>query len=139
MNIRCFIDTNVFVYSFDANSALKRKKAQEIIQSALSDHQGIISYQVVQEFMNVATRKFLKPLSLRDCELYLDEVLAPLCEVYASVELYKRALDVAEGTGYSFYDSLIVASAIEGHCRILYSEDLQEEQNVQGVTIRNPF
>ena len=139
MKDKYFVDTNIFVYSFDPREPAKCRKAQKIIEDALSSHKGIISYQVIQEFVNVAIRKFSKPLSTLDCKLYLDQVLFPLCEIYPSSELYKRALDVKEETGFSFYDSLIVSSAIEGGCGIIYSEDLQNNQSILGVTIRSPF
>ena len=94
---------------------------------------------MVQEFLNVATQKFVKPLGESDALLYLDRVLGPLCEVLPTLDLYRRAIGLASRWKYSFYDSLIIASALQSECRIIYSEDLQHGQKVEGVMLVNPF
>ncbi len=94
---------------------------------------------MVQEFLNVATRKFARPLSFSDANLFLNQVLAPLCEVFANLELYRSALEVAERWKYTFYDSLILAAALESGCETLFSEDLQHGQRIGSLTIKNPF
>ena len=139
MKDKYFIDTNIFVYTFDRKSAKKNKIANNIIKTALLEHEGCTSYQVMQEFLNVSTKKFEVPLSFCDCKIYLDNVLAPLCEIFTSVELYHRALDLMERWKYSFYDSLILAAATQSDCKILYSEDLQHNQKIESFTIINPF
>ena len=136
---RFFLDTNILVYTFDAQAAQKRKKAQDLVQRALDGPQGIVSYHVVQEFLNLATRKFKVPLSAKDCRAYLDQVLLPLWEVNPSPELYRKALAVAEETGWSFYDSLIVSGAIVAGCTRVYSEDMQDGRKVEQLVIENPF
>lgn len=123
MRGKFFLDTNIFVYSFDRRAGSKQGGAQGLIESALSTRLGVISTQVIQEFLNVATTKFAKPLTVHDSARYLDMVLAPLCEVYASLALYRTALHIQEETAYSFYDSLIIAAAIHADCRMLYSEN----------------
>ena len=65
--------------------------------------------------------------------------MSPLCEVYPTVELYRQVISVREETGYSFFDSLIVATALSAGCGVLHSEDLHDGQNVQGLKIKNPF
>jgi predicted nucleic acid-binding protein len=139
MSAKFFLDTNIFVYSFDGRHPAKQKKAQDLIDQALADHSGLISSQVVQEFLNVALRMFEKPLSVHEGRSYLDLVLNPLCEVFPTVKLYHQALELQGETGFSFYDSLIIASAFAGGCKVLYTEDLQHNQRVAGVTIQNPF
>ena len=139
MRDKYFLDTNIIIYSFDRSVEDKRKKAQELINTALSDNLGIISYQVIQEFINVATKKFLTPLSLNDCRLYLNRVLSPLCEIFPSINLYMAGIELMENTGFSFYDSIIIASALQGGCKTLYSEDMQHERVVLGLMIINPF
>lgn len=139
MSDKYFLDTNIFVYAFDSANAKKQEKANELIKAALSNHTGCISFQVIQEFMNVATRKFAVPLSIPDCEKYLNAVLSPLCEIFTSIELYLRSLDLMERWQFSFYDSLIVAAALQADCALIYSVDLQHEQKIQDLTIRNPF
>lgn len=139
MNDKYFLDTNIFVYSFDLQSKSKQKRAKEIVEQALVDHDGVISCQVIQEFMNVMTRKFKTTLSNFDCQRYLEHILSPLCEVYPTIGMYQQALTIQSETGFSFYDSLIVAGAQAGGCKIIYSEDFQHGQKISGVTIQNPF
>ena len=139
MSARSFLDTNIFVYTFDEAAPAKKAKALQLIDAALSEHSAVISTQVIQEFLNLACRKFKRPLAPRDSRLYLDSVLAPLCSVYPTLSLYAEALDVFEETRYSFYDSLIIAAALKGQCKVLFSEDLQHGQSIRGLRIENPF
>lgn len=139
MNDRFFLDTNVVVYTFDPHAPSKRGRAQQLLSEALERRTGFISTQVIQEFLNVALRKFDPPLRPVDARVYIDGVLEPLCEVFPSMELYRVALRVHGRWGYSFYDSLIIAAAIEGKAEILYSEDLQANQALEGLQIVNPF
>jgi predicted nucleic acid-binding protein len=139
MNAKHFLDTNVFVYSFDESQPEKRGRALTLIAEALQSGDGLISTQVIQEFLNVATRKFITPMKTADCQAYLVRVLHPLCQVYPDLALYEVGLDIQHETGYSFYDSLILAGALRGGCAVLYSEDLQAGQQVGGMQITNPF
>lgn len=139
MKDKFFIDTNIFVYTFSPGYPDKMEKSRAIVREAHTHGHGCISYQVVQEFFNVALKKFTAPLSPSDCEKYLDAVLAPLCEIYAGPGLFHKALNVYERWKFSFYDALIVAAALNTNCDILYSEDLQHQQAVETMTIINPF
>jgi predicted nucleic acid-binding protein len=139
MKDKYFLDTNIFVYSFNSGEKNKQKVSLELISNALDKQIGCISYQVVQEFLNVATRKFVKPLSIPDCRRYLNSVFDPLCVVYPSIELYNQALEISERWQYSFYDSLIITAAINSECSTLYTEDLRHGQKIKNLTIVNPF
>ncbi len=139
MTAKYFLDTNVFVYCFDRHDRRKQERAEALVEQALNDHSGVISTQVVQEFLNVATRKFARPMSRNESRAYLDAVLAPLCEVFPTIGLCSEALSVQADTGYSFYDSLIIAAALESGCTTIYSEDLQAGQSVRALRITNPF
>ena len=139
MNDKYFLDTNILVYTFDEQQPEKRKVALALLEDALQSGNGAISWQVIQEFLNVATRKFTVPMKTDDANLYLQKILYPLCRVYPDLEIYENALALLEKTGFSWYDSLIVASAIQAGCGILYSEDLQNRQMIESVRITNPF
>jgi len=134
-----FLDTNIFVYSFDSRYPAKQKKAQQLIEKALSGRNGFVSYQVIQEFINVALRKFEKPLTVHECRAYLDDVLWPLCDGLPTLGLYRRALELKDEMTVHFYDALIIASASEIGCKILYTEDLHNNQHISGLTIQNPL
>lgn len=139
MSDRYFLDTNIFVCCFDGSAPHKKRIADQLVSEALKDHQGAISYQVVQEFLNVATRKFPQPMSLVDATNYLAGILAPLCEVFPSRTLYEEALRVQFRARISFYDALVVAGALQAGCKVLYSEDLHPGQRFDELAIQNPF
>ncbi len=139
MNAKIFLDTNIFVYSFDPSDRIKKDLATELIRQSLKSGTGRISWQVIQEFLNVATQKFATPLRVEDAKTYLHLVLAPLCQIVPNPKLYELCLDIQAETRYSFYDSLILAAAVQGECEKLFTEDLQDGQQVRGVRIVNPF
>lgn len=136
---RFLLDTNILVYTVDHTAPRKMELARRLVEDALVTGRGLVSYQVVQEFLNVATRRFARPFTTPEVEEYLEGVLWPLCRVFPSVDLYGAALDVADRWGYSFYDSLIVAAALEAGCTALYSEDLQHGQVIGNLSIIDPF
>lgn len=137
MSGRFFLDTNVFVYSFEANA--KARQATSLIREAVSTRRGIISYQVVQEFFNVAFKRFAKPMSEAEAEQYLSTVFRPILAVHSSPALYMEAMRLYSLHALSWYDALIVAAAMQSECEILYSEDLQNKRKLEGLVIRNPF
>jgi predicted nucleic acid-binding protein len=139
MSGRFFLDTNLFVYTFDAQAPAKAKKAAQLIRRAADSGEGIISYQVVQEFFSVALRRFPQPMTVAEAEQYLITVLRPLLAVHSSPTIYFEALRITENHRVSWYDSLIVAAALEGQCEKLYSEDFQHGRKIEGLRIENPF
>jgi predicted nucleic acid-binding protein len=139
MSGKFFLDTNILVYSFDRGASSKQNKAIELIEEALQSGLGVISYQVVQEFLNVALTKFAVPLSTAEAQGYLISVLRPLCRVTSSISLTDSAIRLHERYKFSFYDTLIIASAIEADCKVLYSEDLSHRMKLEGLEIIDPF
>jgi predicted nucleic acid-binding protein len=139
MSGRFFLDTNIFAYTFDAGAPAKAKKASQLIRRATDTGQGIISFQVVQEFFSVAFRRFSQPMSVAEAEQYLITVLRPLLAVHSSPAIYLEALRISEKHRISWYDSLIVAAALEGQCEKLYSEDFQRGGKIESLRIENPF
>lgn len=138
MNARSFLDTNIFVYCFDTSAPEKGKRAEELIYEALATKHGTISYQVVQEFTAVV-RRFRIPMKFDDIEDYCETTLLSLLTVYFTVELYRRALDVARRDQMNWYDALIVAAALQAGCKILYSEDMQHGRRFGDLVVENPF
>ena len=139
MSAEYFLDTSVLVYSFDKRSPEKQRIAQDLVGTALQERSGVISWQVVQEFLNVARHKFQSPLSLEESRAYYDQVLRPLCAIHPDFAIYARALSVQLETQYRYYDSLIVAAAECAGCSTLYSEGLQAGRSIGNLTIVNPF
>lgn len=128
---RCFFDTNIFVYLISADP-VKAEKAEAILASG-----GIISVQVLNEFVSVASRK--QRLSLPEIREVLGTIRS-LCEVEPlSLQTHDCAMDLVERYGFSFYDALIIAAAQLAGCTTLYTEDLQHGQKISELTICNPF
>ena len=139
MSVERFIDTNVFVYQLEALDEDKSAVADRIIREGIETNNACISFQVVQECLNTMLRKAEIPLSTEETRAYMESVLGPLFRVPASMPLYRRALDLQSRYRYGFYDSLIVAAALDAGCNLLYSEDLQNGQQIEGLRIENPF
>lgn len=136
MNGKVFLDTNVLVYAFDQKAPAKRDLARGLIRGNLD---WVISWQVVQEFCSVALHRFAVPLTTDELRDYLDVVALPRCQVMPTAELYRQALTVQAGTGYRFYDSLIVAGALAAGAERLYSEDMQHGRRIGDLVIEDPF
>lgn len=139
MSDKYFLDTNVLAYAFDRKAPEKAKTAQKLVEEALETRRGVISYQVIQEFFNVAFRRFPEPLTADEAQQYLSTVLRRLLRVQSSVGLYSEALHVRERYRLSWYDSLIVAAAWEAKCGVLYTEDWQHGQRLGDLRVINPF
>src|SRR5260370_4834612 len=96
MSARFFLDTNIFIYTFDSKAPAKAKKAVQLIRRAADTGEGIISYQVVQEFFNVALRRFPQPMNVAEAEQYLITLLRPLLALHPSASTYFQALQPTE-------------------------------------------
>jgi predicted nucleic acid-binding protein len=128
----CFFDTSVLIYT------LAHEKDRTVQAEALLAHGGWISVQVLNEVVTVARRKLRMPW--KDV-LEATAAIRSLCEppLALTMKVHDSGLEIAQKYKYSFYDSLIIASAIEAGCRIVYSEDMQDGQVIGRVRIRNPF
>lgn len=142
MNItkdRYFIDTNIIIYLFSKKEPAKQEAAKEILNNAHITGKGVISYQVIQEFCNVALKKFEVPLSLEDCKTFINNFMFPICNIYPGTDIINTCMDIKFETGYGFYDSLILAAAYKDNCKVIYSEDLTSGQKIRDMVICNPF
>lgn len=130
---RAFFDTNVLIYALVKGDP-RSKRAEELLAAG-----GVLSVQVLNEFVSVARRKILLSWSEVNEALQAIRVLCP-SPLPITVDTHDGALEIAEKHGYGIYDALVVATALEAGCETLYSEDLQDGQTINGqVTIRNPF
>ncbi len=133
MSDKAFLDTNVFVYAIIQDDP-RSDHAEELIAQG-----GTVSVQVLSEFAAVARRKTKMPWIEIRRALDAIKVLCP-DPLPITPDTHSEAFAIAERYGYEIYDALIVASALEARCSILYSEDLQDRQVIENrLTIRNPF
>jgi predicted nucleic acid-binding protein len=126
-----FFDTNVLLYLMSGEPA-KADRAEALIAGG-----GIVSVQVLNEFVSVASRKLRMDL------VEIREILRTIrscCRVEPlTISTHDLGLDLTQRFGLSIYDAMIVAAAILARCTTLYSEDLHHRQRMEGVIIRNPF
>jgi predicted nucleic acid-binding protein len=127
-----FFDSNVLLYLVSSDVS-KADTAEALLAEG-----GHVSVEVLNEFVSVAIRK--QAMNWEGIADVLG-VVRTLCQVHPlTIETHDRARDIAQKYGFSFYDSLIVASALLADCGVLYSEDLHSGQRIdQQLTVRNPF
>ena len=126
-----FFDTNILLYLVSGDLA-KANRAEALIAAG-----GVISVQVLNEFVSVASRKLA--MSLPEIREVLSAIRAICAVEPLSIQTHDLGVDLAERFRLSFYDALIVAAAVLAKCDTLYSEDMQDGQRIEKVTIRNPF
>ncbi len=133
MPAKVSFDTSVLIYAV-AQDDPRSTKAEELLASG-----GVLSVQVLNEFVSVARRKI--SMSWNDITEALDafRVLCP-SPLPLTIEIHEAALKIAQKHGHNIYDALLVAAALEAGCATLYSEDIHDGQTIDGqLTIRNPF
>jgi predicted nucleic acid-binding protein len=138
MKDKIFLDTNVIVYAHDRSSGKKNTIAMEIMEYLWERKKGVISVQVMQEFYVCVTTKILKPLPLKVAGNILEYLLnwdLIINDEYITI----KAINLQEKYRFSFWDSLIVQSAIQSQAYTLFSEDLSDGQIIENVKIVNPF
>jgi len=129
---KIFIDSNVMIYAY-----FKQDEKKQQISKQLISQNAIISTQVLQELSNILHRKMDVDYSI--VRSILHECMRN-CELNTNTsDTVFRALDIAERYDFSFYDSLIISAALESKCTTLYSEDMQHNQHIENLIIKNPF
>jgi len=131
---KAFIDTNIFIYYQRSDNPQK----QAIAKSLLENNNCVASTQVISEISNILTKKY--PTLEKEIQLFLQDI-TEFCETrIISKSLIFKALKLHFKYKYSFYDSLIITTALEANCDTLYSEDMQNGQIIENtLRIVNPF
>ena len=133
-----FVDANVLVYAYDASAGRKKTQAEQLLTRLWGSGTGCLSVQVMQEFFVTVTRKVAEPLPADEAadrvrELGAWRVFAPGADdVLRAIVLHQRST-------VGFWDAMVVHAASELGCGVLWTEDLNDGQVIQGVRIRNPF
>lgn len=135
---RQFVDTNVLVYAFDADAGGKGERARSLIRDLWNSGDGCLSIQVLQEFFVTVTRKIARPMSVRDAAQEIEDLSRWRIHSPDTSDLL-ASIDLQELLRVGFWDALILHSARELNCSILWTEDLNDGQTYAGVLVRNPF
>ncbi len=138
MTVRCFGDSNVFVYAYDRDSGVRRAQAIALIDRVGGKGELAVSSQVLREFYSVTTRKLATPLLPEVAEQAVRE-LARYPLVIEDGTLVLAAIARHRRDQISIWDALIVEAARRAKARILYTEDLQDGRDFDGVKVENPF
>jgi predicted nucleic acid-binding protein len=138
MTARVFVDTNVLVYSFDAREPEKQTRAQVWLDHLWGTHAGLVSFQVLQEFYAIVTRK-LQPGLAPEAARKIVRALWAWQPVVPDDRMMLIAWADQDRFGLSWWDALIVAAARVSGCSYLLTEDLQHDQDLDGLRVANPF
>lgn len=130
---KAFFDTNILIYAALGEDP-RSERAEEVLLSG-----GTISVQVLNEFVAVARRKLRRPWPDTKKALEWIRILCP-GPLPLTIDIHENAVRISERYGFQIYDGIVIASALEAGCDILYSEDLQDGQVIDGsLTVKNPF
>lgn len=135
-----FLDTNILVYAFDRLAGPRHDAAKALFQRITRDGNGVVSVQVLQEWVNTITRKVREPLALGDVRYWLQVFLNSNWQIVTpGASDLLVAVDIMERWQLSWWDALIVAMAQAAGAQILWTEDLNAGQNFGELTVRDPF
>ena len=136
MPARSFFDTNILVYADDKAAPAKQRRALDLVAEHRRARTGVVSLQVLQEYFVTVTRKLrVDPqVARRKVELIAEfDVAAPeVADILAAIDLHRLH-------GFSFWDALVLRAAKQAGCSVLFSEDMQETREIDGLRIVNPF
>ena len=132
MRAEAFFDTSVLIYIV-TDDEWRSGIAARVLQGG-----GVVSAQVLSEFVSVSRRKMRQEWhKIRQDLLDIRSLCGPVQPI--TLETHEEALSIAQRYGYHIYDSLMIAAALEAGCTTLYAEDMQDGQVIGALTIRNPF
>jgi predicted nucleic acid-binding protein len=133
-----FVDTNVLVYARDARDPRKQARALQVLESLWQSRLGRLSFQVLQEYYVTVTRKLSPGLTPEEAREDVRDLLA-WNPVPVTAAVLEQAWDVEARFALTWWDGLIVASALTAGCATLLSEDFQDGLRIGGLQVRNPF
>jgi predicted nucleic acid-binding protein len=137
MSVRIFIDTNIFVYAHVSDDLEKHEIAADLLKKYVYGSKIIISTQVLGEFYS-AMSKYKRAHA--EIDMFLADIIRCANVRPISLSTVEMCLKLKEEYGYSYWDSLVLASALENDCEILYSEDMKHGHKIKSiVSIQNPF
>ena len=138
MTFKAFFDTNVLAYEYDLRNLKKQSVAKNLLDKWRASGNFVISTQVLQELYVVLTKKLISTMSGEEAEEIIT-TYSVFNVVTVTTETILRAIKIKKRYRLSFWDSLIVSAAVDGKCRILFTEDLSDGMKIEGIKIVNPF
>lgn len=139
MSDRVLVDTNIFVYAYDADAGEERTKAEAVVDPLWDQSTGVLPTQVLAEFFITITHRVKQPLSLTDAKQIIEDYRAAWSVFATTPDTILLAIDGVERHRLSFWDAMIWASAVINAVPKIYSEDMQHGQMIEGVRIETPL
>jgi predicted nucleic acid-binding protein len=136
MASRSFIDTNVLVYAEASDAPEKQRAALALLKVLYEEGLGVLSTQVLQEYCNVALRKLKLPAHRVRSQLDLYEQFEV---VQVTPAIIRAGLDLHQTRSVSFFDAIVLASAHTAGCEVIWTEDMNAGETINGLRISNPF
>jgi len=133
-----FLDSNILIYAYDISAGEKNEIAKNLVMELWNSRRGTISTQVIQEFFVNITSKIPKPIDADTAEIIIRDLLYWKVLVNDETSILE-AIRIHKKHEFSFWDALILQSAVKGGAEILYTEDMTHGQVVEGIHILNPF
>jgi len=133
-----FIDTNVLIYAHDVSAGQKHYRARQLIQDLWQSEEGCLSIQVLQEFYVNVTQKVAKPLPAETAAQIITDLSVWQIHCPGAQDILE-AIHLQKRYQMSFWDAMILASAAQMGCQILWSEDLKPGQAYGQVKLQSPF
>ena len=134
---RVFIDSNIFIYAYTGDDESKHSIACNLLRDNVLNNEIVLSVQILNEFYSVMARYKYAHHEIKFC---LNEIIEQVKVMPLELETIKKCIFVKEKYCYSWWDSLVLSSALENDCTILYSEDMQCNQVIENkLKIVNPF
>ena len=136
MASRSFIDTNILIYAEASDEPVKQKVALALLKQLYEGASGVLSTQILQEYCNVALKKLKLPPSYIRQQL---DVYEQFEVVQVTSSIIRTGIDLHQTRSIAFYDAIVVATARAAGCGLLFSEDMNSGELIDGVRVSNPF
>ncbi len=135
MTAKSFVDSNIWIYARDAADRFRQARAISLIRDLRDQERLVISVQVISEFREMLRRR-------GESQVLLMQAVDSMLQFYPvplTAETIRKANSLSQRHSISWWDAMIVGSALLADCRTLYTEDLQSGSRMEGLTIVNPF
>lgn len=133
------VDTNVLIYLYDRESPEKQARSLAVLDRLVQEQQGLVSTQVLAEFLWVATRRLADPLSLDEATASVNRYLDTWIILDVTGDVVREACRGARVYQLPYWDAQIWATAHVNDVPIILSEDFQDQRLIEGVRSVNPF
>lgn len=139
MKDRILVDTNILVYAYDSANPEKQVKAFQVIDKLAAGQKGVISAQILGEFFVTATQKLKNPLDPAIISRSIQNYIRSWIVLDITPQIILEAIRGRNTYQMSYWNAQVWATAKLNQIPVIYSEDFQDGQMLEGVLFRNPL